>query len=134
MTASVLTSPRSSGSSPPCVLEQDDRLARRLERQRLVLGVLVTRSARSGSTYGCSNSPARNFARSTRATERSIADSGTRPLFTSADELGKAVRVGQLEVDAGLERLRAGVGLVDARRGGGSAAARCRSSRTRPGR
>ena len=52
-----------------------------------------------------------------RAIDRRLGDAAA---LDQRDELGKAVRIGQLQVDAGLERLAAGVGLVARRRDGAS--------------
>ena len=81
-----------SGSVPRVVLEQHDRRARRLARERAMLGAGHSSTRRCpASTYGCSNSPSSNFARSTRATAASITESAISPRW-NASRYGRVLR------------------------------------------
>ena len=91
----------------PVVLDQDQRaLGERAGGARLVGGERRRGSPRPGSaTYGWSNSPRRNFMRSTRATSASSAASSTRPSARAASSgAPNADGPRQLGVDARHER------------------------------
>ena len=111
MTASFLSLRAMSGSSSPAFFNRtiDLRAASSASAWRAAFGDAL---GRVGSTKGCSNRPSQELGAQHAGGRRDRRHFGDAAALDHRDERGEAIRLRQLDVDAGRQRQARRVGLV----------------------